>query len=54
MKQLARYLSDNLREEEIICHFGGEEFLVIMPNTEVNEVIKLACRLRRGVEALNI
>ncbi len=51
LKELAKYLENHLRQEEIVCRYGGEEFLIIMPYTEVKEAIKLACRLRRGIES---
>ncbi|MFP3984181.1 MAG: GGDEF domain-containing protein [Desulfurivibrionaceae bacterium] len=54
LKELAGYLKESLRKEEIACRFGGEEFLIIMPNTKVEEAISLAHRLRRGVETMDI
>ena len=45
--RLARVLQDNLRKSDIISRFGGEEFVVLMPNTNIKKAYKVLDRLRK-------
>ena len=47
--QVARILPDNLRAVDLVARIGGEEFLVVMPDTEEAEARLAAERLRRVV-----
>ncbi|NLJ79362.1 MAG: GGDEF domain-containing protein, partial [Tissierellia bacterium] len=47
--RLADILSQNVRENDILYRWGGEEFIILMPDTEVEEAHKIAERLRRIV-----
>lgn len=49
----ANILTDVVREVDIACRWGGEEFLVICPNTNIREAGKLAERLRTTVASFN-
>lgn len=44
----------SLRLSDIIGRIGGEEFAVILPETEVNAAMVIGDRLRKRVEALDI
>jgi len=44
----------NLRLSDIIGRIGGEEFAVILPETEINAAIMIGERLIKGVESLDI
>lgn len=46
--------SASLRPEDNISRYGGEEFLVILPRTDINGALIVAERLRTSVTALNI
>jgi len=50
LKTLTSTLSLHLRNEEIICRYGGEEFLIILPMTNLNKAGLVAERLRDLVE----
>jgi len=50
LKKLAGVLRANLKGKDVIGRYGGEEFSVVMPNTELREAEMLAERLRREVE----
>ena len=47
--EIARRLQATLRSSDIIARIGGEEFLVIAPDTPKTEAGKLAERLRQAV-----
>ncbi|MCU8076905.1 GGDEF domain-containing protein [Shewanella sp. SM29] len=54
LKYVAKTLSDNLRNQDKIARFGGEEFTILMPNTNENNCILVCERLRECVEKLSI
>lgn len=43
---IAAGLSATLRNYDIICRYGGEEFLIMLPNTELDKALETAERLR--------
>jgi diguanylate cyclase (GGDEF)-like protein len=51
LKQLAVKLMSALRDYDIACRYGGEEFLVVAPETDLEQALKLAERLRMTIAA---
>jgi diguanylate cyclase (GGDEF)-like protein len=47
LKELADFLKESSREEDIICRYGGEEFVVILPEINGDEALLYAERLRQ-------
>lgn len=45
LKNFARLLQSNLRAQDVIGRYGGEEFVVILRNTGLNEAISVSTRL---------
>ena len=43
-------ISNNIRAEDILCRYGGEEFLLIMPNTTINFAYQKSEELRLAVQ----
>lgn len=39
-----------MREEDTVSRWGGEEFLVFLPNAAIESAMKIADKLRREVE----
>lgn len=54
LKELAEFIRLNMREEDIPCRYGGEEFLLIMPGISQEEATQKAEELREGVKRMNI
>jgi diguanylate cyclase (GGDEF)-like protein len=43
--QLATLLSEGVRESDMVGRYGGEEFLILLPNTKLSKAAELAARL---------
>jgi diguanylate cyclase len=54
LTSIARYLQDDSRQYDRLYRYGGEEFLLCMPNTSASRAVELAERLRVGISALRI
>jgi diguanylate cyclase (GGDEF)-like protein len=50
LKNLAAIIEEHVRDIDIVCRYGGEEFSVILPNTE-EEAMAVAERIRAAVES---
>lgn len=51
LSSVARIVEGNVRETEIAGRWGGEEFLMVLPETELESALQLAERLRSNIEA---
>lgn len=49
LKYLAKLIQKNSRTGNIIARFGGEEFVVICPNTTLDQATEYAERLRKSI-----
>lgn len=50
LQHLTTLLKQNLRSEDILSRWGGEEFLILLPNTDIQESFLMANQLRTTVE----
>lgn len=51
---LSQFLKKNIRYEDVVGRYGGEEFLLIMPNTTLEEAYQLADALREEASHLQM
>lgn len=51
LESVSRRMSSLIRETDIFGRYGGEEFLIILPNTNLEGAMHLAEKLRAGLEA---
>ena len=51
LKALATLLTGSVREVDLVARFGGEEFVVLLPETSVAQSLVVAERMRAKVEA---
>ena len=47
LTNIARLISDCCREQDVVARCGGEEFLILMPDTNHNGAEALAERIRK-------
>ena len=50
LKNVSEIIKNEIREYDIACRYGGEEFLIILPQTNIQEAILVANRLRKVIE----
>jgi len=54
LKAVAGVLKTAMREEDILARWGGEEFIVLLPETDREEGLALAERLRAAIAGLQV
>jgi len=54
LRSIAGALASSVRESDMVGRFGGEEFIVVLQETDVKGALLLAERLRKTVEELEI
>ncbi len=55
LRWFADVLRDNLRDSDIVGRYGGEEFIVLLPNISTQEEMELICnRIRETVEKTTV
>ncbi len=54
LRAVAAALTASVRATDVVCRFGGEEFVVLMPEQTLDGGTRAAERIRRAVEALGL
>jgi diguanylate cyclase (GGDEF)-like protein len=49
--EVARILVENLRDVDIISRYGGDEFVVVLPETDVETAARITHRLHKSLKA---
>jgi len=50
LKELALIINANVRDKDIIGRYGGEEFIIILPEADNSSALQICERLRKAVE----
>ncbi len=50
LKKLAEVILSNIRRADIPARWGGEEFLIFLPKTNLSSAVKVAEKIRKAVE----
>jgi two-component system cell cycle response regulator len=50
LKEFASRIAANVRGIDLACRYGGEEFVVVMPDTDVAFAMSVSERLRKSIE----
>ncbi|MDQ6963750.1 MAG: diguanylate cyclase [Mariprofundales bacterium] len=53
LRAVAQKLKQELREQDLLCRWGGEEFLLLLPGSDIAAAKRLGERIRQGVESLH-
>ncbi len=54
LREIARAAAETLRHADFLGRFGGEEFIVFLPHTDVLGALDVAERIRERVAAINL
>ncbi|WP_181902168.1 sensor domain-containing diguanylate cyclase [Thalassotalea euphylliae] len=54
LKVIAKQLSQSLRQFDVVARWGGEEFIMMLPDTDSEQAYRIAERMRQSIEALKI
>jgi diguanylate cyclase (GGDEF)-like protein len=54
LKSIAKTIKDNVREVDTVGRWGGEEFIILCPNTDLLGVKNLAEKIRQSIENLSL
>ena len=49
LQELGSYLNENTRGEDLACRFGGEEFMIIMVDTSIEQALDKAEKIRTEI-----
>lgn len=54
LRQIAQEIMQNTRNSDIVCRYGGEEFVIICPELSKDDAQKMAEKLRQIVENIEL
>jgi diguanylate cyclase (GGDEF)-like protein len=54
LQAMARFFQIQIRLEDIPCRYGGDEFVLIMPDSSVEDTYKRAEQLRQGIKQISV
>ncbi|MGN6184044.1 MAG: GGDEF domain-containing protein [Thermoanaerobaculia bacterium] len=54
LRQLARVMQRVFRESDIVCRYGGEEFVIVLPDITLDDLRNRAERLRQEVKQMQV
>ncbi|MEM7235586.1 MAG: GGDEF domain-containing protein [Planctomycetota bacterium] len=54
LRKVGRLLRDSTRQVDSVCRFGGDEFAVILPETNADEAHTTAERIRRAMSRVDL
>lgn len=50
LKRLADIVKNTKRKSDLVARFGGEEFMILLPETSINKAKKFAARLKIAIK----
>lgn len=54
LRELGMFLQHHIRSSDIACHYGGEELMLILPETSLDIIKNRAEQIRQGVKHLQV
>jgi diguanylate cyclase (GGDEF)-like protein len=52
--QVSRAIQNSLRTDDVLCRYGGEEFCILLPNTNIGAAQQVGERIRQKIERTEI
>jgi len=52
LQRISKAFKQNIREIDIVCRYAGDEFVVILPETDIPDAMIVADRIKKAVEVL--
>jgi len=49
LRVIAKQFSENLRQDDISCRWGGEEFVMLLPNSSAKQALEITERMRETI-----
>jgi diguanylate cyclase (GGDEF)-like protein len=53
LQQITKGILNSVRKSDILTRYGGEEFAIILPATDMTAAVEKAKRIREHVESIN-
>ncbi len=54
LREASRFLRDSLRKSDIPCRYGGEEFVLVLPDSSIGDAVERLEQTRRQFEGMEI
>ena len=54
LNQVGAYILSAIRQYDIACRYGGEELIIVMPDSDIENAVQGAERIRMGIENLKL
>jgi diguanylate cyclase (GGDEF)-like protein len=54
LRRLGEWFASQVRVEDIVCRYGGDEFLLVLPDTSSQHLMKRAGELRHAIKKFNV
>jgi diguanylate cyclase (GGDEF)-like protein/PAS domain S-box-containing protein len=54
LKEVGNYLLSQIRQYDLACRYGGEELVIVMPDTTIGDTVMRAEEIRVGIKQLNL
>jgi diguanylate cyclase (GGDEF)-like protein/PAS domain S-box-containing protein len=54
LKEVGNYLLSQIRQYDLACRYGGEELVIVMPDTAIGDTIMRAEEIRAGINQLEL
>lgn len=54
LQEVAKTIQNNIREYNTVGRYGGEEFLILLPNSDSDSAVEIAERIRQSIEDIVI
>ena len=49
LKEISKLIKENVREEDVVGRYGGEEFIVMMKKVKPHDALEIAERIKKAV-----